>query len=203
MKKSLWLDLMSNFNFAENLDEFERIQKFYGQKHRQYHNGEHISDCLEKAENLAETKENHVLKLAIWYHDIIYQPLKSRNEEKSAIQAKDFLSQRNAADSIIQRVHKLIMATLHKDKPKSLEAAYIMDIDISILGSEAGEYKLYCEKIRKEYKMVPWFLYRKKRIEIMEAFLQREQLYYTKHYKDALEQKARQNIAEELRELKK
>lgn len=198
MNASTWLDLMSNLNFDSHLDEFERIQQSYNQKHLHYHNAAHIADCLEKASLLEVTQNNPVLKLAIWYHDIVYWPTKSDNEKQSAIQAVNFLSKQDAANSIKTRVYDLILATIHKDPPKNDEQAYIMDIDISILGAEQKDYKTYCEKIRKEYIAVPWLLYCEKRIEILKAFLKREQLYYTDYYKDKFEQSARVNIEQEI-----
>ena len=73
-----------------------------------------------------------------------------------------------------------------------------MDIDISILGSEESRYEVYCEKIRKEYKWVPGIIYRRKRKEILQRFLQRDRLYFTDFYYSRLEEKARMNIAKEI-----
>ena len=203
MDISNWLDLMSVLNFDSHLDEFERIQQSYNQKHLHYHNATHIADCLEKASLVEATRDNPVLKLAIWYHDIVYWPTKSDNEKQSAIQAINFLAKQDAASSIKTRVYDLILATIHKDPPRNDEQAYIMDIDISILGAEQKDYKTYCERIRKEYIVVPWFLYRRKRLKIMKSFLKREQLYFTDFYRGRFEDNARLNIEQEIMNLEK
>ena len=94
------------------------------------------------------------------------------------------------------------MATLHNQPPGNEEEAFMMDIDISILGATNEIYTSYTQNIRQEYKWVPWFLYKKKRIEILEMFLKRDTLYFTDYFKSKLESKARRNIQNEISQLK-
>ncbi len=203
MKKDKWIKLMNTFGFSENEQEYKMILKLYSESHRKYHNSVHINDCLDKCELNEETKQNHILQLAIWYHDVIYKPLKKDNELKSAEAAELFLTKQLAGDDLIKRVKKLIMVTLHDQIPSNEEEAYMMDIDISILGSNSETYIDYTKNVRHEYKWVPWFLYKKKRKEILEMFLNKETLYFTKYFKSNYEQQARINIENEIAQLKK
>lgn len=202
MDKYKWIALMNAFGFHKNESEFEMIQKYHNESHRKYHNTVHIADCLDKCALNEETKQNHVLHLAFWYHDVIYNPLKKDNELKSAEMAVRFLKKQDASQELITNVNSLIMATLHNRPPKNEMEAYIMDIDISILGSSSEDYSTYTENIRKEYKWVPWFLYKKKRMEILEMFLKRDTLYFTEYFKCNFEDKARKNIKNEINKLK-
>ena len=55
MEKKAWVDLMRSFGFADNEAEFNMIENFYQEKHRKYHNLDHIKDCLEKCSSLANS----------------------------------------------------------------------------------------------------------------------------------------------------
>jgi len=202
MLQRKWLELMNAFELENNENEIKKIVKAYEEKHRNYHNLKHIKDCLEKCQLNEETRSNKELKLAIWYHDIVYNTFRKDNEEKSAQSATEFLGRQNVKQYSIIRVRNLIMATLHNKIPNNEEEAYMMDIDISILGSHTESYVQYTEKIRAEYYLVPWFLYKKKRIEILEKFLAKKNLYFTEYFKSRLELAARKNIENEIVKLK-
>ncbi len=201
MEKENWLALMSSLGFSENEKEYEMIWRAYSQSQRAYHNTVHIKDCLAKCSLNPETRFNHQLHLAFWYHDLVYQPLKKNNELKSAEAAAYFLKKQSASPELVTQVNDLIMATLHNSEPKNKEEAFMMDIDISILGSDSETYATYTQNIRKEYKMVPWILYKKKRIEILKMFLNKSNLYVTDYFKNLFEEKARLNIQNEIAEL--
>lgn len=202
MEKNKWIKLMRIYGFSNNEQEYNMILKSYNEGHRKYHNNKHINDCLAKCALNEETQLNPNLHLAIWYHDVIYKPFKKDNELKSAELAEKFLKNQNAEIDLIKRIKKLIMLTLHNQTPATTEEAYMMDIDISILGSDGETYKSYTKNIREEYKMVPWFIYKNKRIKILEMFLNKENLYFTSYFKSKLEKQARINIKREIRELK-
>ena len=202
MDKNNWTQLMGALGFSASEKEFNIIVKYYNEKHRKYHNLTHIHDCISKCELNEETKSNHVLHFAFWYHDIIYSPFKKNNELMSADLAEKFLDTQSANKEMKNRVRNLIMATLHNSKPKTNEEAYMMDIDVSILGANKAVYEKYTADIRKEYHLVPWFLYKRKRIEILEMFLVKERIYFTDYFKFNFEASARTNIHNEIKQLK-
>lgn len=202
MIKTRWQDLMENFGFNDNKSEFEELTKRYQENHRAYHNLNHVEDCLDQLDNYKdEIDDKAIIELAIWYHDIIYNPYGKNNELKSAEVSSAFLINQGASDDIINKVYDLIISTLHVDKPKNKLEALIMDIDITILGSPEIEYAEYYAKIRKEYKWIPGIIYRKKRKEIMQRFLQRDRLYFTDSFYTKLEERARFNISKEIKSL--
>ena len=197
-----WKDLMIRFQFDENTPALIELKNKYSQKQRAYHNLEHVIDCLTQLDNYEDfIADKDVVELAIWYHDIIYNPYGKENELKSAQEAAHFISKQNADKNLIEKVYQLILCTIHTNPPTNEAEALIMDIDISILGSPEPQYIAYCEKIRKEYKWIPGPIYRSKRKEIMNRFLQRKRLYFTDYYYDKLEEIARINIYQEVKRL--
>jgi len=55
--------------------------------------------------------------------------------------------------------------------------------------------------VRDEYKLVPYFLYRKKRKEILTSFLERERIYQNDFFYDKFETQARANIGSAIKML--
>lgn len=58
----------------------------YNEKHRHYHNTDHIYDCLTKLEQYATVnkiaiRDYYKLEAAIWFHDAVYNPRSKKNEE--------------------------------------------------------------------------------------------------------------------------
>ena len=77
---------------------------------------------------------------------------------------------------------------------------YFLDFDMAILGADWDEYVLYTLNIRKEYRIYPDFLYYKGRKDFLANTLQKKNIFHTQLFKLELEDRARQNIARELKE---
>jgi predicted metal-dependent HD superfamily phosphohydrolase len=58
----------------------------YAASNRHYHNLAHIEDCLAQLAqvNGLSAAEREILTEAIWWHDVVYDPTRSDNEELSA-----------------------------------------------------------------------------------------------------------------------
>jgi len=190
---------MSSFGFAENESEYNSITNQYSETYRAYHNVQHISDCLEKLDLFCKELENwNVIELAIWFHDAVYNPYAKNNELNSADVAVDFLRKAGAKESLFERVTNLILATRHNSTATSEEEKIISDIDLSILGASPDVYERYSKNIRKEYKLIPSTIFRKKRKEILTEFLEREPLFQTPLFRNRFEKQAKENIKREL-----
>lgn len=202
MTPKRWQHLMKQFGFEANEQAYAMLLQKYQEKHRAYHNVAHINDCLSQLDQLpALHPEAREIELAIWFHDVIYDPYGKDNERKSAQKAELFIFDNVADDEPGKRISDLIMATLHQAPPTNSAEALIMDIDISILGRDETSYQRYTEQVRQEYRFVPRFLYRTKRVEILQKFLQRESLYSTPYFQEQYEEQARKNIAQEIEQL--
>ena len=56
-------------------------------------------------------------------------------------------------------------------------------------------YDQFERNIRKEYRFVPAFIYRKKRKQLLQGFLAQDSIYYLDDFKSKYEEQARDNIA--------
>jgi predicted metal-dependent HD superfamily phosphohydrolase len=182
---------------------FQELVQKYSEPHRHYHNLSHIASCLEEAKKLGLTEKSQVLiELAIWFHDAIYDLKSKNNERKSAEFFRQIASQSEIDPIITQKVCKMILATEKHELPEGIEIPELktfLDIDLSILGSNAERFQKYNEDIRQEYSWVPSILYHFKRKQILRAFLDREELYFTPEFKAKYETQARKNLLSALR----
>lgn len=135
------------------------------------------------------------IEVALWFHDAIYAPYSSENEADSAKWATDFLSENSVSTVIINRVGNLILATQHSVELIENDEKLMVDIDLSILGCPEKDYSLFELNIRKEYKWVPAFIYKKKRKQILQSFIERDRIYSNDYFYTKFELQARNNIA--------
>ena len=180
--------------------EFDRIVMAYKEPQRFYHTVQHISECLGLLDWLVESRSMEpqlILEMALWYHDVVYQPQSSDNEQCSADQAREFLQTGRCRH--IKMIDSLIMATCHlKDTGKAAKtklAQWIVDIDLAILGSSPQRFTQYETQIRQEYAWVPEALYQQKRQAVLMQFLHRPHIYQSPLFQQRFEAQARRNLS--------
>lgn len=189
-------------NFIET--EFMNLVGFYSALGRHYHTLEHIKHCLDLADEMHfATKKMHLVRLAIWYHDAIYDTKSKENEKKSANLFMRLAELLNMKSEDIDEVVAMIMASDHKGTKEEypLETKLFLDIDIAILGAERNVYAKYDEDIRKEYSWVPEEEYLKGRTQVLASFLNRKPLYLTEQFQSRFEDTAKANLALSLQAL--
>lgn len=195
--RSRWAALAGGSSSAKKWGE--TLLAAYGQPWRHYHGQAHLLDCLrllEAAPFGLLTEESKLLQWAFFFHDAVYLPQSTDNEERSADMAKEALAELNPAE-FAEPVIGLIMATkTHKAAGDPL-AEILLDIDLAILGAEPSRYETYAEQIRAEYSFVPSEVYAEKRADILLGFLSREAIYLHPWHRDQWEQTARLNLARE------
>jgi predicted metal-dependent HD superfamily phosphohydrolase len=197
-----WLRLMAAWSFPRNPEVFDSLAAAYSEKWRHYHTAEHVSACLRHLDAVsARLDAPKEVEIALWFHDAIYKPLSVDNEKQSADWAAAFMLENGAATDAATRVHRLIMVTRHNAPTQTTDEAALMDIDLSILGTNPLVYARYEKQVRQEYRLVPAFLYRKKRAAILRGFLERPKIYTSGCLQDATEQQARMNLQHAIAEL--
>lgn len=191
-----WTTLMSSFGLTANEETYHGLVKAYSEKHRAYHTLEHLSACFRHLDSLGLSHPSKSeIELSFWFHDAIYKAFSSTNEEDSAEWARAFMVLNGMSEDVIKRVFDLIILTKTHSNPQSQDAAIMLDIDLSILGAEPSIYDEYEKNIRKEYKRVPYFLYKKKRKEILQSFLDMGRIYTHDVFYKKWETSARDNLA--------
>jgi predicted metal-dependent HD superfamily phosphohydrolase len=86
------------------------------------------------------------------------------------LMAATFLGKNSAREEEVARVHRLIIATEHNALPQSRDEAALVDIDLSILGADPDTYEIFEQNVRKEYRLVPSFIYKKNGRRFFEDF---------------------------------
>ncbi|MEO1216482.1 MAG: hypothetical protein AAFY45_23300 [Bacteroidota bacterium] len=196
-------------NPEQSIASWTELSSLYQEKGRAYHNLSHISYMLSLMDEHLPTEAKSVeLELAIWYHDVIYDPLSKENELRSAELAKGRLSEiSNLSIESIDRIFLLIMSTQgHLPRIEGayrLENEWMLDLDLSILGSNKEAYLLYTKQIRREYHMYAQDDYRLGRSQILKTFLERKKIYFSDLFQELFEEKARDNLAKEIEKLSK
>lgn len=180
---------------------WDEIEKHYSKPKRHYHTLAHLNSILEELQAYkANFSSWDTVVFAIAYHDIIYNVLKSDNEERSAQLATERLTTISFPPDEIQMCSKMIVAT-KKHEPHDFQTNLFTDADLSILGAEAEVYAAYSKQIRREYSLYPDFAYNPGRRKVLQHFLEMENIYKTKEFSDRYETKARINLQAELNSL--
>ena len=166
----------------------------YSEPQRHYHTMQHIVECLVFFHQIRnQLNDPTAVELAIWFHDVIYDPQAIDNEEKSAELMKQQCSQL-LENTKIQKVYKWIIATKKHSPATNQDLNYLLDIDLAILGSSKQRFAEYEQQIQQEYSWVESTLYRVKRAEVLDHFWQMQPLYQTEYFKDLLEKQAKHNL---------
>ena len=207
MDPSRWQDLCRRL--APTLDAkaaFTSIAKAYAEPHRAYHTAEHIGECLTRFDEAATEASPapqcpDEIEFALWLHDAVYKTRGGNSERLSADWAARLLGEGGASPDTIERVEAMIMATLHAAEPPFDDAGLMVDIDLSILGRDPERFDRYERDVRTEYRWVPGLLFRKKRKEMLAAFLARPHLFTTAYFRERFELQARENLARSIARL--
>lgn len=177
-------------------DELAAVLQAWSEPQRHYHDLRHLRECLTHWQAWqAQAEHPGEVGLAVWYHDAVYDLQAKDNERRSAEWAVRALGAAGRRDAVAQRVHALIMATCHDAPLRGADARLLSDIDLAILGAPPERFDAYDHDVRREYAWVPESIYRERRSEVLQQFLQRPRIYQTTLAFEALEAQARRNLA--------
>lgn len=179
---------------------FAEIVERYGEDGRYYHTLEHVEEVLEWAAEMERLATDYAaVRLAAWFHDVVYDTRAADNEQQSAVFAGTRLAEMGVPGATVERVKGMILATAdHVNRTGDVDTDILLDADLAILGSGAARFRRYCQAIRKEYGWVPEDVYRAGRIGVLERFLARERIYRTGWMFGRLEERARSNLVGEI-----
>lgn len=199
-----WQALLDRLGVASHQAKEEGVILWscYEEEWRAYHGLRHLMDCLNAWEELlGQFRQAEVVCLALWFHDVVYDPKRNDNEERSAEMARAFCL-RHGLEGIADRVVELILLTRHHLAPIGDEdAALLCDIDLSILGAGLARFAAYETAIGREYDWVPPNAFREGRSKVLRRFLDRAGIYASSRFREPLEAPARENLARSLARL--
>lgn len=179
-------------------DAFGVLVGAYCEPHRHYHTASHVAECLaglDRHRGLAARPEE--LEVALYFHDLVYQPAAPDNEARSAARLRDLGRVAGVSTEAAARIARLIEATACHLESEG-DAALVIDLDLSVLGATPARYARYEEDIRREYAAFDARQYAEGRALILDGFLRRPRIYQTPDLAALLEERARTNLARAL-----
>ncbi|MCL9770205.1 hypothetical protein NAT47_07230 [Flavobacterium sp. HXWNR69] len=176
------------------------LEKNYTQKSRYYHNLTHLEEMVFSFSLYKQELEhpNEVL-YSIFYHDYIYKVTKTDNELKSAQYAISLLKPDYKINK--ELVFDMILATQNHLHHIEEDCNWLIDFDLKVLSKNEEQYKRYTQEIRDEYKIYPDILYNPARKKALHHFLTQPSIYQTQEFQSLFEDKARENMENEIQQL--
>jgi predicted metal-dependent HD superfamily phosphohydrolase len=174
----------------------------YAEPRRRYHTLQHLNECFDGVRELLPIAAYPAeIGIALWFHDAIYDPRRSDNEQRSADWARSAARTLGVAPEPAQRIHALVFSTRHAAEPVGLDAQILADVDLAILGAPPARFDEYERQVREEYAWGPEPIFRAKRSEILRSFLARPHLYHTSLFQEQYESSARRTLRRSLERL--
>ncbi|MFI1970308.1 hypothetical protein BLA24_27870 [Streptomyces cinnamoneus] len=172
----------------------------WSEPQRRYHTLDHLAAVLHHLDALAAHADDiDTVRLAAWFHDAVYRPDRSENEERSAHLAERALSELGVDPARTAEVTRLVRLTVsHDPAPGDRDGETLCDADLAVLGGAPEEYAAYAAAVREEYGFVPDAAFREGRADVLRRLLALPRLYRTPLGHDRWELLARRNLTTEL-----
>ncbi|MEU9555634.1 HD domain-containing protein [Streptomyces fumanus] len=172
----------------------------WGEPQRRYHTVAHLAAVLEHVDTLAEyAADPDVVRLAAWFHDAVYLPERSENEERSARLAERALGEAGVAAEKVAEVARLVRLTVsHDPADDDPDGQVLCDADLAVLASPPAGYAAYATAVRQEYHFVPDDAFRAGRAAVLRQLLGLPRLFRTPYGRRQWEATARYNLRAEL-----
>lgn len=200
-----WASLVSPFHPSKEASDqlFSQLVKTYNEEGRYYHTTEHLEKLVHLAEHYSDViQKKAVIGFSIFYHDIVYRPGMSDNEELSAERAEVSLNKLNVPPAIIEEVKEFINSTRfhHAGEVTDPDLKYFLDFDLSILAAPREEYMQYVKNVRKEFEHLSDAHFAWGRRSFLQAIMAKPFIYFTSEFR-RLEADARENMNWEISEV--
>ena len=182
----------------------ENLLTRWSEPQRRYHTVEHLRSVLNRIDELAphadpDTLHLDVVLLAAWFHDAVYRPDRSENEERSAHLAERALPEAGVDAAQTAEVARLVRLTAsHDPEPGDTNGEALCDADLSVLAGSPEEYANYAALVRHEFAFVPDEAFNAGRADVLRQLLSLPQLFRTPYGRENWERPARRNARTEL-----
>lgn len=192
---------------------FSILRDYYMQSWRKYHTLNHIYWFINKCEELfkeGKIKDRINVTLAIWFHDVIYVPSRSDNEDRSCVKFKEFcddieraLVLENTFNCIDpDKICYYIMCTKHHFDEKiytDSDLNYLLDLDLYTFSLETNAYLETNKGIKFEYTHhLTEEEFKTGRTNFLQKVLGKTNIFRSEEFINKYEAKARENINKEI-----
>ncbi|MEU6678078.1 hypothetical protein [Streptomyces sp. NPDC046925] len=172
----------------------------WAEPQRRYHTTAHLTAVLDHIDVLEEHAEDaDLVRLAAWFHDAVYAPDRSENEERSARLAERALAEAGLSEEQVDEVARLVRLTVTHDPAEGDHNGEVLcDADLAILAAAPDAYAAYASAVREEYAFVPDEDFRTGRAAVLRQLLALPRLFRTPYGTARWEGPARANLATEI-----
>ncbi|WP_405916773.1 hypothetical protein [Streptomyces sp. NBC_00728] len=175
----------------------------WAEPRRRYHTTDHLLAVLDRIDVLEAHGEHAedpaAVRLAAWFHDAVYLPDRSENEERSARLAERALAELGVGADRTAEVARLVRLTVsHDPADGDTDGAVLCDADLAILASPPAGYAAYTAAVREEYAFVPDDAFRVGRAAVLRQLLDLPRLFRTPYGERVWAEPARRNMRDEL-----
>ncbi|MGY1710188.1 metal-dependent phosphohydrolase [Geodermatophilus sp. SYSU D00758] len=184
---------------ATSRTEWAAVVAAWSQPHRRYHDLTHLAAVLGLVGELdAAAADPAAVRLAAWYHDVVYDPRRGDNEQVSAERARAGL-RGLVPDERVEEVVRLVLLTAgHDPQPGDANGAVLCDADLAVLAGPPEAYAGYASAVREEYGHLTDEEFTTGRIAVLEHLLELPELYRLPAVAAAWTPRARANLSAEL-----
>jgi predicted metal-dependent HD superfamily phosphohydrolase len=199
--KETFIGLLINYTDNNSIanELWIEIETNYSSKKRHYHSLQHLENLFEQLTEIKSEVQNwETILFTLYYHDIIYNSMKSDNEEKSAELAEKRMKQISISNETIKLCKEQILATKSHIKLANYDTNCFIDADLSIFGQTWETYSHYYKNIRKEYAIYPDLIYNSGRKKVLNHFLAMDRIFKTDFFYNKFEIQAKLNLQKEI-----
>ena len=151
--------------------DINTVLAMWNEAHRSYHNLNHLNDLIsqinENKSNFSE-KEYEKLMLTAIFHDIVYDPSSSTNEEDSTNFLMECAVDKNNKD--ILDVQKMILDTKKHESTTNLSESF-NNYDMNIVERDFDQLLEWERGISEEFSVYPKVQYKEGRLKFLESLL--------------------------------
>ena len=180
-------------------DACGRLRTAWGADGRRYHDLEHLTDCLRELDAApVEPGPRDLAELALWFHDAVYEPSRTDDEERSAQLLIAEAATLGIPAPTAEAAAELVRRTAHGDDKVSGSDALadlVSDVDLSILGRDVLRFMEYEHGVSEEYAAVPALAFQLGRGRFLAALLSAPAIFRTAWFRDRYEARARERLA--------
>ncbi|GAA0921849.1 hypothetical protein GCM10009549_41190 [Streptomyces thermoalcalitolerans] len=181
----------------------DNLLRRWQEPQRRYHTLTHLTAVLDHIDLLEGYADDpDVVRLAAWFHDAVYRPERSENEERSARLAERALPEAGVSAGKTAEVARLVRLTVtHDPADGDRDGQVLCDADLAILAAPPSAYAAYTAAVREEYHFIPGAAFREGRAAVLRRLLALPALFRTPYGAEHWEAAARHNLTSELETL--